>query len=576
MSKKFFIVLFTVILFGSFLPKNIFAENTEETAASVPEKVQTFENNDYLSWQKNGDCSLRTVRLAKDDNPDNICLKVDMRRSFWSGPQFNATKELKPGEMYILSIKIYQESGKSEGFDFILKSILSNKEESNTTINTEIKNVPSNRWTELSGPVIIPDKSVESYIYLETTSSNLTYCIDDFSYEKTSTLNSKEYHDLLPSNIITNNEEIIYVASFEDSIPEEWYSNESCRLLLQNSNRKLRYIGHSSMKITNRSSSGDGPVVNISDYVSSNVSYMISCGLYLPNTNSEKMAMTLEYQNSKRETSKLTFATHNIKPNCWTVLSGSVVIPPDTISASIIISSLNTSLKSNSRFNFYVDGFSITTSNAEKKYTENKEEKSADKICYDFEKDDQNISGKDSAVLFPTKDKHHSGKKSVLVSERKSDQSGIIFKMDSLKHNKDYVFSAWISYDIIDSTIKNDHTFFMSVQYYIGNELIYNTIDSCRILNNASWFKLSGKYKIPENAHNISLVINTKEAYNATTQRVSFEKNDLTPFYIDDVNISNSDYLSSRNTIIRIVIGILSALSILVVFMIIKGKLYSR
>lgn len=577
--KKIFFLFLSFIIFGFFPAASIYADETREDIIGKPIIEHHFDNDDYLSWQKNGSCSIRTASDPADSGEENknYCLKIDTRHTFWSGPQLllDSSSKIIPGQSYIFNIRIYQASGKSNNFDLILRSTLSNNNDSYITINKKIKSVPSGYWTELSGTVTIPANWVKSFLYIETSDSLIDYYIDDLTITKNTV-----YHDLIPSNLNDNdpneNETTVYTSSFENNIPEVWYSKESCRLLLQNQDPELRHTGHSSMKVTNRSSSNDGPVIDISEIVKNSKRYTISCWLYLPNTNSEKMAMTLEWQNSNGEMIKKSFATLNILPNSWTKISGSVLIPSDATMPTVCINSLNTSLKSNNRFTFYVDFFSITTNSPDESLSDTASEKEADNITYDFENDDDSVSGKDKAVLFRTKDKKNSGKYSVFVSERKTDQSGILFKIDNIKREEVYNYSAWVSYDIIDNTIKNDHTFYLSVHYYINDDIINHTVDRNRIQNNESWINLSGQFTVPKDARDVTLIINTKKTDNSNVQRVSLEKNDLVSFYVDDVKITNTDYVSIKQIIFRVSVIIVTISMIIVLFMIFKGFFHSR
>ena len=577
--KKIFILLLSVMI-SVFSPVvTVFADDPKETKTVKPVIEHHFDNNDYLSWQKNGSCSIRTAGDPTDINEENrnYCLKIDMRHTFWSGPQLiiDSSSDIVPGQSYIFSIRIYQDSGKSNDFDLILRSTLSDNSDSYITINKKMKSVPSGFWTELNGTVTIPANWKKSNLYIETSDSLIDYYIDDLTVTKNTV-----YHDLFPSNINDSdsdeNETTVFISSFENNIPEVWYSKDSCRLLLQNQDPELRHTGHSSMKVTNRSSSSDGPVIDISEIVETNKRYTISCWLYLPNTYSEKMAMTLEWQNTSGEISKKSFATLNILPNSWTKISGSVLIPSDALTPTVCINSLNTSLKSNSRFTFYVDFFSITTNSLTESVSDAVPEKKSKIITYDFESDDNSVSGKDKAVLFRTKDKKHSGKYSVFVSERKTDQSGILFNIDNISREKTYNFSAWVSYDIIDDTIKNDHTFYLSVHYYINDDIINKNLDSNRIQNNESWINLSGQFNVPKDARDVTLIINTKKTDNPNVQRVSSEKNDLVSFYADDVKITGTDYISIKQIIFRVAVIIVLVSLIIVLFMILKGCFHSR
>ncbi len=557
----------------------IFADELPEEKTVKPIIEHHFDNNNYLSWQKNGSCSMRTANDPADTTGEgnNYCLKIDTRHTFWSGPQLiiDSSSDIIPGQSYIFKIRIYQESGKSNKFELILRSTLSNNNDSYITINKKTQNVPSGYWTELSGTVTIPTNWIQSYLYIETSDSLIDYYIDDLTVTKNTV-----YHDLIPSNINDNdtneNEITVFTSSFENNISEVWYSKDSCKLLLQNQDPELRHTGHSSMKVTNRSSSSDGPVIDLSDIVEPNKRYTISCWLYLPNTYSEKMAMTLEWKNANGEITQKSFATLNILPNSWTKISGSVLIPSDAVSPTVCINSLNTSLKSNNRFTFYVDFFSITTSSVNGSATTADTEQKSNKITYDFENDDDSVSGKDKAVLFRTKDKKHSGKYSIFISERNTDQSGILFNIDNIAHEDVYNFSAWVSYDIIDSTIKNDHTFYLSVHYYLNDEIINHTVDSNRIQNSESWINLSGQFAVPKDAYDVTLLINTKKTDNPSVQRVSSDKNDTVSFYVDDVSITNTDYISLKQIIFRGSIIIISVLLIIVLFMIFKGFFHSH
>ncbi len=585
MIKKFLLIILTFMISGAFFSVIVFADDSYEGKKVKPVIEHHFEGTDYLSWQKNGNCNIRTIRTpGSSENDGNFCLKVDARHTFWDGPQLklDSSSNIISGQSYIFKIKIYQESGKAQNIDLILKSVLSNNDDSYITINTKIKKVSSGHWTELSGTVTIPNNCLESYLYLETSDSVFDYCIDDLTITKNTT-----YHDLIPSNINDNdthsNERIIFTSSFEENIPEVWYSKDSCRLSVQNRDPDLRYTGFSSMKVTNRSSSSDGPSIDLSKIVENNIRYTISCWLYLPNNNSEKMILTLEWKNSKGEITRKSFATLNILPNKWTKISGSVLIPSDAVSPSVCISSLNNSIRSNSRFNFYVDFFSITTNLQQEADNTDPSENKINKIFYGFESDDNNVTGKDKAVLYRTKDKKHSGKYSAFVSERKTDQSGIIFNINNIEPEVKYNVSAWVSYDIIDNAIKNDHTFYLSVHYYykdensINDEINNIIIDSNRIQNNEAWISLSGDFKIPDGAHDISLIINTKKNDGDIVQRVSSEKNDLISFYVDDVKIENTDYISNRQLFLRVLIIIFLAVMITItIFMIIRGKKYSH
>ncbi|MBQ9981894.1 MAG: endo-1,4-beta-xylanase, partial [Oscillospiraceae bacterium] len=135
----------------------------------------------------------------------------------------------------------------------------------------------------------------------------------------------------------------------------------------------------------------------------------------------------------------------------------------------------------------------------------------------------------DEVKLLLTSDLKSGGSKSLAVTGRTASWNGVSASSSELKAGESYSFSSQVTYKNSNYASSG---FEFGVQYDLNGETNYDNIGSATT-SSGKWADLSGDFKIPSGAENISLYI--QSAYTESDTAA-----DMIDFYVDDVKLSSS------------------------------------
>ena len=135
----------------------------------------------------------------------------------------------------------------------------------------------------------------------------------------------------------------------------------------------------------------------------------------------------------------------------------------------------------------------------------------------------------DGVKLLLTSDLKSGGSKSLAVTGRTASWNGVSASSSELKAGGSYSFSSQVTYK---NSSYASSGFEFGVQYDLNGETNYDNIGSATT-SSGKWADLSGDFKIPSGAENISLYI--QSAYTESDTAA-----DMIDFYVDDVKLSSS------------------------------------
>ena len=143
----------------------------------------------------------------------------------------------------------------------------------------------------------------------------------------------------------------------------------------------------------------------------------------------------------------------------------------------------------------------------------------------------------DGVKLLLTSDLKSGGSKSLAVTGRTASWNGVSASSSELKAGGSYSFSSQVTYKNSNYASSG---FEFGVQYDLNGKTNYDNIGSATT-SSGKWTELSGDFKIPAGAENISLYIQSTYSESDTAA-------DLIDFFVDDVELSGGSTSGSGNT----------------------------
>ena len=148
-------------------------------------------------------------------------------------------------------------------------------------------------------------------------------------------------------------ENLIFSDNFESNTINGWTSFGKNTKLSIDTTRK--HSGNSSLRISGREISWNGPSITLDEYTESNKIYHFSGWLYHESSNKESIYCTLRFTDSFGIDSYVGVATIDANPNEWTYFEGTVESPKDLSTTLFYFESPNETL------DFNIDDISLRT-----------------------------------------------------------------------------------------------------------------------------------------------------------------------------------------------------------------------
>ena len=294
-----------------------------------------FEDGNNGNWYNSGNGKINIIT----DNPisGKYSLECSERTEGWNGATLDLKELLKEGKTYDISFKI---RAKDEGESTInvtiyrQYSLLDENGESTGEKEEYYDNyaggwldgenivdaqINSTEAVELKGTYKLDDLSEDKEllavnIKIESNNVNLSYVIDDFLISEKDNSDSEDNGqttDEVKFNFENENHEFSgRITSIVEVVGEEAYE------------------GNGSLKISNRTETFDGPIINMTDYLESGETYKFSTWVKY-NEGPNKKIFKLQFANefTDKDAQYETIAEKSVKKGEWTLIEGEYTIP---------------------------------------------------------------------------------------------------------------------------------------------------------------------------------------------------------------------------------------------------------
>ncbi|MDO5148214.1 MAG: carbohydrate binding domain-containing protein [Oscillospiraceae bacterium] len=316
-----------------------------------------------------------------------------------------------------------------------------------------------------------------------------------------------------------------------------------------------KHSGNSSLNITGRANTFNGPSISLDKIFESEETYRIEGWVYHESSKKETINCTLRYADSVNVNTYEGIAVIEAPPSSWVHFEGTVETPEDLTSTLLYFESPDASLDYN------IDDIAIYGKAPENAVSEDK--KGSDIVSsykFDFESGFGDWIQRGDTRIIRSNEQQCTGDYSILSTNREKSWNGPTVSIDGVERGVEYTYEANVLYT--EKKADDSHLFMLQVQYsYNGNE-VYDLIGSAEVQKNV-WTKIKGTLVIPEGAANVMLYVQTDNVEDGVTPTLT----DLVSFYIDDVSAVRSDLINPKKNIVYILIfaGIIAALIILIV-----------
>ena len=277
-------------------------------------------------------------------------LAVTERSLYWHGPSLNISSTVTPGNEYISKGWLYNKSDSTQSIVMSVKLLNSNG--TTTFNNIALVDVPPLEWTEVTGKLFIPEDTVSTVVYFESSNSILDFNLDDYTLtgepveRSTETAKSEEKNE--------------FSFDFENDF-ENWFARGEIRVIRTDD---YSSSGKYSLYSTDRNLIWNGPIVNI-DTIKRCTRYTYSAYVMYNGEeydDSHTFLLQLQYDiegNTKYEI----IASKKIQKNSWSKISGNYTLPENAKNVYLYIQTENANLPtSNDLMSFYIDNIHIMDS----------------------------------------------------------------------------------------------------------------------------------------------------------------------------------------------------------------------
>ena len=271
---------------------------------------------------------------------------------------------------------------------------------------------------------------------------------------------------------------------------------------------KVAYEGDYSLKVSGRSSTWDGAVVDITPNISANTTYTVSVFVYHTDPKPQRFAVYAYVKDSAGE-KYIQIADKVVMPNYWKQIFGKFTI---TTSNPLQNVKLLVCVPSNKSLEFYVDSVIVTSAQpAQSGIVKSSTFESGSTEGWQARGtgSDAQISVVDTVA--------HSGSKSLYVTGRAQTWQGAQIDLTSLlEKGKEYQFSIWVY-----QNSGSDQNITLTMQRNnADNTTDYDTIKWQQTVPSGVWTEITGSYQVPQTATQLVFYV---ESPNATLS-----------FYLDD------------------------------------------
>lgn len=359
-------------------------------------------------------------------------------------------------------------------------------------------------------------------------------------------------------SVVSDELSVIYSDDFELETINGWSVLGGVGTMSIDTSRKQS--GSSSLNITGRTQTFNGPSISLDKIFESEETYRIEGWVYHESSKTETINCTLKYADSVNVSSYEGIAVIEAPPSSWVHFEGTVETPEDLASTLLYFESPNETLEYN------IDNISIYGKTPENAVSGGKSKENPDIVSsykFDFESGFGDWIQRGNARIIRSNEQQCTGEYSILSTNREKSWNGPTVSIDGVERGVEYTYEASVLYT--EKKADDSHLFMLQVQYSYNGSEVYDLIGSAEVQKNV-WTKIKGTLVIPEGAANVMLYVQTDNVEDGATPTLT----DLVSFYIDDVSAIRSDLVNPKKNIVPVLViaGIIAALIILIVIIV--------
>lgn len=359
-------------------------------------------------------------------------------------------------------------------------------------------------------------------------------------------------------SVVSDELSVIYSDDFELETINGWSVLGGVGTMSIDTSRKQS--GSSSLNITGRTQTFNGPSISLDKIFESEETYRIEGWVYHESSKTETINCTLKYTDSVNVSSYEGIAVIEAPPSSWVHFEGTVETPEDLASTLLYFESPNETLEYN------IDNISIYGKTPENAVSGGKSKENPDIVSsykFDFESGFGDWIQRGNTRIIRSNEQQCTGEYSILSTNREKSWNGPTVSIDGVERGVEYTYEASVLYT--EKKADDSHLFMLQVQYSYNGSEVYDLIGSAEVQKNV-WTKIKGTLVIPEGAANVMLYVQTDNVEDGATPTLT----DLVSFYIDDVSAIRSDLVNPKKNIVPVLViaGIIAALIILIVIIV--------
>ena len=359
-------------------------------------------------------------------------------------------------------------------------------------------------------------------------------------------------------SVVSDELSVIYSDDFELETINGWSVLGGVGTMSIDTSRKQS--GSSSLNITGRTQTFNGPSISLDKIFESEETYRIEGWVYHESSKTETINCTLKYTDSVNVSSYEGIAVIEAPPSSWVHFEGTVETPEHLPSTLLYFESPNETLEYN------IDNISIYGKTPENAVSGGKSKENPDIVSsykFDFESGFGDWIQRGNARIIRSNEQQCTGEYSILSTNREKSWNGPTVSIDGVERGVEYTYEASVLYT--EKKADDSHLFMLQVQYSYNGSEVYDLIGSAEVQKNV-WTKIKGTLVIPEGAANVMLYVQTDNVEDGATPTLT----DLVSFYIDDVSAIRSDLVNPKKNIVPVLViaGIIAALIILIVIIV--------
>lgn len=345
------------------------------------------------------------------------------------------------------------------------------------------------------------------------------------------------------STLISNN--------FDDGNIGKWSAFGGGTLALDSS---VSHSGDTSLKVFGRNQTYQGPSIYCDSFFSPNETYSFDGWACYTGDSPATISWTMRYNDAAGESTYETIQSREVSSGEWVELKNTMTVPENAISYLAYFECSDASAE------FFIDDITISGNSSAQ---QNKvESDSVETYFCDFEEDNGAWTSRGDVRIARTDEYSKSGNYSIFTNNRTAVWNGPMVSIsDKIIKGKSFYYSAYVMYN--GAELEDSHIFHLEIQYTLNGKDCYELVGAEKV-KKKKWTKLSGYYTVPEEAENIYLYIQTDNLEDGE----ELTANDLMPFYVDSVRITDGDKMKSSMRLKFIIGGVVSAILLVLILLI--------